>query len=157
VAQRLQATLEDANLKLGSVASDVLGASGRAMRAAIIGGETDPAALAELAKGQLRAKLPQREQALVEAATGAAKTKGSYLRAQHFRITARRGSKRATVAVGHSILVIAYHLLTRKEDYRELGESYFDERHRQAVERALVRRLERLGHRVTLESIPATP
>ena len=57
-ANRLQKLLEDANIKLGDVASDVLGASGRAMLRALCEGETDPEALAELAKGKLRAKLP---------------------------------------------------------------------------------------------------
>lgn len=62
---RLQKTLESANLKLASVATDVLGASGRAMLEAVLGGEADPAVLAELARGRLRAKLPALQQALV--------------------------------------------------------------------------------------------
>jgi transposase len=57
-ANRLQKLLEDANIKLGDVASDVLGASGKAMLNALCEGDTDPEALAELAKGKLRAKLP---------------------------------------------------------------------------------------------------
>jgi transposase len=64
-ANRLQKTLEDTNLKLASVATDVLGLSGRAMFAALLGGERDPEVLAELARGKLRAKLPQLRQALV--------------------------------------------------------------------------------------------
>jgi transposase len=63
-AQRVQKALEDAGIKLGSVASDVLGVSGRAMLAALVDGERDPAVLAELAKGKLRKKLPQLRQAL---------------------------------------------------------------------------------------------
>jgi transposase len=63
-ANRLQKTLEGANLKLASVATDVLGLSGRAMFAALLGGERDPDVLAELARGKLRAKLPQLRQAL---------------------------------------------------------------------------------------------
>ena len=63
-ANRLQKLLEDANIKLSDVASDVLGASGRAMLAALCGGNNDPAALAELARGKLRAKLPALETAL---------------------------------------------------------------------------------------------
>jgi transposase len=62
--QRIQKTLEDAGIKLDSVATDVLGASGRAMLTALIAGERDPQVLAELAKGRLRAKLPQLRQAL---------------------------------------------------------------------------------------------
>jgi transposase len=60
--QRIQKTLEDAGIKLDSVATDVLGASGRAMLAALVAGERDPQVLAELAKGRLRAKLPQLRQ-----------------------------------------------------------------------------------------------
>ena len=64
-ANRLQKLLEDAGIKLGCVASDVLGVSGRAMIEALIGGEADPDALAELARGRLRAKLPALRQALL--------------------------------------------------------------------------------------------
>jgi transposase len=63
-AQRLQKVLEDAGIKLGTVASDVLGASGRAMLDALVAGTHDPAVLAELAKGRLRAKLPALREAL---------------------------------------------------------------------------------------------
>ena len=62
--QRVQKTLEDAGIKLDSVAADVLGVSGRAMLAALVGGERDPQVLAELAQGRLRNKLPQLRQAL---------------------------------------------------------------------------------------------
>jgi transposase len=65
VAHRIQKALEDANIKLGSVASDVLGASGRAMIRAIIGGQGDPARLAELAKRKLRGKIPELRRALL--------------------------------------------------------------------------------------------
>jgi transposase len=62
--QRIQKTLEDAGIKLDSVASDVLGVSGRAMLAALVAGERDPEVLAELAKGRLRRKIPALRQAL---------------------------------------------------------------------------------------------
>jgi len=62
---RLQKVLESADLKLASVATDVLGASGRAMLDAVLGGEADPSVLADLARGRLRAKLPALQQALV--------------------------------------------------------------------------------------------
>jgi transposase len=263
---RLQKTLEGANLKLGSVASNVVGLSGRQMLEALVGGTTDPATLADLAQGKLRAKLPALERALagsfgahhrflvaqhlaqldfldeqiaavsaeiaerlrpfdeaiarldtlpgvgrstaevllaelgtdmgqfpsardlaswaglcpgqdesagkrrsgktrkgnkwlrtalVEAAQGAARTKDSYFAAQYRQLARRRGRKRALVAVAHSLLVRAYYLLQRGTRYDELGGNYFDERDRQAVERRLVRRLEQLGHKVTLE--PADP
>ena len=64
VSNRIQKVLEDANIKLSSVASDVLGVSGRAMIAALIGGETEPDRLADLARRRLRGKIPQLRQAL---------------------------------------------------------------------------------------------
>src|SRR6266851_5209080 len=68
------------------------------------------------------------------------------------RVSARRGKKRAIVAVGHSILVTAYYLLTRGAMYQDLGETYFDERDRQNVVRRSIRRLQGLGYTVHLES-----
>lgn len=56
---RIHKTLEDAGVKLSSVASDVMGKSGREMMRALIAGQADPEALAELAKGRLREKLPR--------------------------------------------------------------------------------------------------
>jgi transposase len=261
-ANRLQKTLEGANVKLGLVATDVLGKTGRDILAALVAGETDPAAMAQLARGLLRKKRPQLEQALtadvglhqrfllaqhlahidfleaaiaavsaevarrlrpldeaiarldaipgigreaaeallaelggdvarfptakhlaswagmcpgnresagkrqsgatrkgspwlrgllVQAAHAAARTKDTYLAAQYRRLAARRGKSRAAVAVGHTLLVIAYHLLRDGTAYHDLGPRYFDERDRQAVERRLVRRLEGLGYRVALE------
>jgi hypothetical protein len=73
------------------------------------------------------------------------------LQAQGQRLTRRRGKKRAIVAVGHSILVIVYHILSRHESYKELGAMFYDERQRQMVERSLVGRLEQLGYAVTLQ------
>jgi transposase len=64
VANRIQKVLEDANIKLGDVASDVLGVSGRAMLRAIIDGQEDPERLAELAKRSLRGKIPELKRAL---------------------------------------------------------------------------------------------
>ena len=263
---RLQKTLEGANIKLASVATDVMGTSGRAMLAALVAGTTDARTLAELAKGRLREKLPDLARALrgqmaahqrfllaqqlahidfleatidrvsaeigerlrpfeeaisrldtipgvgrrvaevllteigtdmtrfpsaahlaswagmcpgnnesagkrksgrtrkgspwlraalVEAAQAAGRTRQTYLGAQYRRLAARRGTKRAVVAVGHSILVIAYHLLRRGSCYDDLGPHYFAERDRQAVQRRLVRRLQQLGLKVTVE--PVTP
>jgi transposase len=248
VVQRLQKVLEETNLKVGSVITDITGVSGRAILGALVAGQTDPASLAQLAKGRLRKKLPELEQslegivqshhrfllveqrlcpfeaqvqgldtipgvneriaqvllaevgtdlsrfpsahhlaswagicpgnqesggkrqsgktrkgspwlraALIEAAHGAAKSKGTYLSAQFRRLVSRRGKKKALVAVAHSILVIAYHILTGRRIYQELGGNYFDERERMAVERRLTRRLGRLGYQVTLEPISAIP
>jgi transposase len=243
---RLQKTLEGANIKLASVATDIMGTSGRAMLAALVAGTTDAQTLAELAKGRLREKLPDLERALtgqmaahqrfllaqqlahidflgstidrvsaeiaerlrpfeetlarldtipgvgrriaevlvaeigadmrrfptsrhlaswagipwlraalVEAAQAAGRTKQLYLGAQYRRLAIRRGTKRAVVAVGHSILVIAYHVLRRDTCYDDLGPQYFDDRDRQAVQRRLVRRLEALGFKVALQPTAA--
>jgi transposase len=91
-------------------------------------------------------------QALVEAAHGAMRTKDTYLSAQGRRLSRRRGKRRAIVAVGHSILIIAYHLLSRKQPYQDLGSNYFDERDRTQVARQSIRRLEQLGYTVTVET-----
>lgn len=88
--------------------------------------------------------------ALVEAAWAAVRTKGSYLSAQYHRLAARRGAKRAILPVGHSILVIIYHLLRDGTACQDLGSSYLDQRNTQAVLRRSVRRLEGLGYQVTL-------
>lgn len=88
--------------------------------------------------------------ALVQAAMSASRKKGCYLKERFWRISARRGKKRAAMAVAHSILVAAYHMLLNGEDYRDLGVAYLDERRKTAVQRQLVKRLEALGHEVTL-------
>ena len=266
---RVQKTLEGANVKLGDVASNVLGVSGRAMLQGLVAGNTDSATLADLAKGKLRDKRAALERALsgrmgahqrfllaeqlshidslddaiervsgeiaervlpfeseierldaipgvgrrtaealvaemgtdmsrfptaahlaswagmcpgnhesagkqqsgktrsgnkwlkaalVEAAQAVSRTRGTYLAAQYRRLAARRGKQKATIAVGHSLLVIAYHLLAHGHEYDDLGANYFDERDRKLVERRLVRRLEDLGYRVNLEPLVlATP
>jgi transposase len=262
-AERLHKTLEGANVKLGAVASNILGASGRAMLTALVEGRDDPEVLAALAKGRLRNKhdrlvaalrgligphqrhllatqlrhidfldaeivglsseieermrpfaaalaladsipgVGQRtaegilaeigtdmtrfptsahlaswarmcpgtdesagkrksgatgagnvwlRAALVEAAHAAARTKGTYLAAQYRRIAARRGAKRAAVAVGHSILVALHQMLSTGAMYEDLGATWFDERDRRAIVRRSVQRLEGLGYKVTLET-----
>jgi transposase len=263
---RLQKTLEGANIKLASVASDPLGLSARQMLDALVSGSTDTVAMAELARGKMRAKRGLLERALagrmaahqrfllteqlshidaldesiarvsgeiaermrpfaealerldtipgigermaeilvaeigvdmsrfpsaahlaswagmcpgnqesagkringktrkgnvwlraalIEAAQSLGRGRGTYLAAQYRRLTARRGKKKAAVALGHSILVIVYHLLTRAEVYQDLGVQYFDENRRDRIERGLVQRLKDLGYKVTLE--PARP
>lgn len=263
---RVQKVLEDANLKLASVASDVMGVSGRAILAQLIEGQSDPVVLADLAKGRLREKRAALEQALtgrftahhrflliqhlshidyldeqiakldaeivdqirpfqaavdrwdqlpginqrggqvivaevgadlkpfadgphlaswggmcpgnqesagkrqsgktrkgskwlrralVEAAHGAARTKNSYFATLYHRLAGRRGRKRALVAVGHSLLVTGYTLITRQVDYQDLGANYFDELNKDAVKRRTVKRLEQLGFQVELKPIVA--
>jgi transposase len=259
---RLQAVLEDANLKLASVVTDINGVSAQAMLEAILAGQRDVEVLADLARGRLRAKRDQLKvalegrvtahhsfvmtehlstleyldeaiervsgeidqrltadqeaialldtipgvgqraaeiliaeigtdmsrfpsakhlaswagmcpgnhesggkrlsgktrkgnrwlrQVLVEIAHVASKTKNTYLAAQYKRIAARRGKKRALIAVGHTILTIVYMMLTRKHPYQDLGAAYFDQREQERVERRLVHRLERLGYEVSLQ------
>jgi transposase len=263
---RLQKTLEGANIKLASVASDIMGRSAREMLAMLVAGTADPATVAQLARRRLREKIPELERALTgrlgahqrfllgrqlahidfldeaieqvsaevagrlrpfqdaverldeipgvgrwtaevilaevgtdmtrfptaghlaswagmcpgnnesagkrrsgktrkgspwlraaltEAAQAAGRKRDSYLAARYRRLMARRGKKKAVVAVGHTILEVVHHLLANGTTYRDLGGHYFDERDRQAVERRLVRRLEGLGYKVSLE--PVTP
>lgn len=265
---RVQKVLEDANVKLASVASDVMGVSSRQMLAALIAGKDDPQALAELAKGRLRAKIPELERALqgrvrdshrmllqlhlehfddlsskierlneqieqqmppfdeeeqlrrldeipgvgrdvaqvilaelgidmsrfpssahaaswaglapgknesagknrsgkitpgnkhlkaalVQSAHALSRTKGNYLSARFRRLAARRGKKRAAIAVAHSILVIAYHMLRDGTEYQDLGGDYFEKRNKDQLQRRLVKRLEGLGLQISLQSAVA--
>jgi transposase len=89
--------------------------------------------------------------ALVEAANSAAKAKGTYLRDKFYRLKARRGYKRAAVAVAHKIIVAIYHMLSHRLCYNELGDAYLDKRNKHQLTRNLIHRLERLGYSVTLE------
>ena len=263
VANRIHKLLEDADIKLGAVASDVLGKSGRAMLRALLRGEKDPDKLAELALGGLRGKIPQLKlalegnctehhrfllgrllshlsylesqsdqlsvriahrldallpqevfqrlddipgmnrtsienviaeigpdmevfpdeqrlcswcgicpgneesggkrlrsrtrkgnrwlrRALAESAWAAQRVKDSYLAAQFRRLSTRRGKKRALVAVGHSLLVIIYHVLRKNVEYKDLGPEYFDRLEPERLRRYLVKRLQRLGYEVAL-------
>jgi transposase len=263
VVNRIQKVLEGANIKLASVATDIVGVSGRAMLEGLIAGEADPQALAALARGKLQEKRAALEEALqglvgphqrlllashlrhldfldaevsrldeevakrldpfaealdrldevpgvgrrgaeemvaelgldmerfptaahlaswaklcpgnnesagkrlsartghgnrwlratmVEAARGAARAKRSYLSAQYHRLAARRGARRAAVAVAHSILVTVYYLLRHGTQYQDLGPTYFDRRDHNRVLRRTVQRLERLGYRVSLDA-----
>jgi len=261
---RIQKILEGANIKLSSVASDVMGVSGRSMLAAIINGVDDPKLLSQLAKGKLKNKRDQLERALrgligphqkmilstqlshidfldrqitmldsevaermrpfeddlelldaitgigrrtaeafiaetgtdmsrfptdahisswagvapgnnesagkrksgrarkgnknlrkilIEAARAASRSKNTYLSAQYHRIAARRGSNRACVAVGHSILIIAYHILKDRTPYYELGANHYEKINEQATVKRAVKKLESLGFKVTLEGV----
>jgi transposase len=89
--------------------------------------------------------------ALVEAAVAASHKKGSYLREKYHRLRARRGSKRAAMAIGHKILIAAYHILSTGVAYHDLGAAYLDRVEPRRVTRNLVRRLERLGYTVTIQ------
>jgi len=93
--------------------------------------------------------------ALVEAAQASTRAKGTYLRDKFYRLKARRGAKRAVVAIAHKILVAAYHMLSQQVSYNDLGDLYLDKLNKQHLTRNLVRRLERIGWRVTLEQAAA--
>jgi transposase len=87
---------------------------------------------------------------LGEVAWVISRTKDNYLAAQYHRLARRRGKPKAAMAVAHSVLVIAYHLLRTKQPYRDLGADYFDSRQREQIERHHVNRLKQLGYEVTL-------
>lgn len=88
---------------------------------------------------------------LVQAAHSASRSK-TYLASQYHRLAGRRGSKKAAVAVGHSILIIAYHILSNPGmTYHDLGETYLDQRRKQRLTQNLVRRLQGLGYYVSIE------
>ena len=99
--------------------------------------------------GKTRRGSPWLRAALVGAARSASRTK-TYLGAQYRRLAARRGAKRAFVAVGHTILGMVYAVLTSGRPFDDLGVTYFDQRDAERVRRRLTRRLEALGYRVTL-------
>jgi transposase len=93
--------------------------------------------------------------ALNEATNAAAHTNDNYLSAQYRHLVGRRGKKEAIVAVEHSILVIAYHLIKRQEPYCELSDNYFDNRRPEVTARHLVKRLEQLGYEVIIQQSSA--
>jgi transposase len=261
-SQRLHKVLEDAGIKLASFTSSVLTKSGREMIDALIAGQRDPTVLADMAKGRMRSKIPQLQDALagrfnahharlcatmldridhadriidelteqieclldpheaavhllcgipgvstrtaqvilaeigtdmsrfptsshlaswagmcpgnnesagkhrtgrtrhgskwlrialVEAGQAAGRSKNTYLGAHYHRIRGRRGPRKAAVAVGHSILVITWHLLSTGEIYTDLGADYFDRRRNSdARQHRLIAQLEAMGYDVTI-------
>ena len=268
IANRVQKVLEDGNIKLASVATDTLGASGRVMLEAIVNGEQDSQRLAEMAQGKLRNKIPELERALegrvtphhrfllrelldhlyfveskmrrieqeveerlrpfqsevvrlctipgvdrvtawgllaeigldmkqfpdvrhlgswaglcpgshesagkrksgkirkgslwlrrclCQAAWAVSTKKNNYLSALYRRLAARRGVKRATIAVAHNLLTIAYYILRDQTCYQDLGPDYFDRLNPEGLRRRLTRRLEGLGFKVTLEPLANVP
>ena len=76
---------------------------------------------------------------------------------QRGRLPARKGKKRAIVAVGHTILVIVFHMFKNQQPYRLLGADYFDRRNAEQLKRSMVRRLERLGIQVSIVSTAPAP
>lgn len=92
---------------------------------------------------------------LIECAWAAARSRDTYLSAQYWRLARRIGKKKAAVAVGHSILVIAWYLLTDNCDYQDLGGDYFVRRDTERARQRAVAQLQALGYRVTLEPLAA--
>jgi transposase len=90
---------------------------------------------------------------LVEAAWAASRTKKTYLSARYRRLAARRGKKRAALAVGHSILIMAYHIVKEQSTYHELGADYFDRLNEQRLVKRLTSRIMSLGYEVELKKM----
>ena len=90
--------------------------------------------------------------ALGEAACAAARTKNTYLAAQYRRIAARRGKKRAVVAVSHTLLIAIYHMLRTQTPYHDLGADHFQRIAPERLTRHHVQKLQALGYTVTLTS-----
>jgi transposase len=105
--------------------------------------------------GRVRHGNPYVRHALIEAAHAAARTRETYLSALYHRLAARRGKKRAALAVAHTILVSMYHMLATGALYEDLGPAHFDRHHQAATVRRAVKRLEALGYKVSLEAAPA--
>jgi transposase len=101
--------------------------------------------------GKLRKGNNTLRSTLVECAQAAGRTKNSYLSSEYHRIAARRGKKRASIAVGHTILVIAYHILKEHVQYRDLGPDFFEQRKKREIINKSIKRLEALGLKVTVE------
>ena len=93
---------------------------------------------------------------LTEVAWAATRTKNTYYSARYHRLAARRGKKRALIAVGHSILKSVYHIIGRKEKYKELGADYLNSKIEAKRKSYLKKELEKLGYQVDLNSLPQT-
>jgi transposase len=89
---------------------------------------------------------------LVQAATAAVKAKGTYYHAKFFRLSKRRGYKRAIVAIAHSMLIAIYHMIKEDKPYRELGATNFDQRSVESKTKSLIRQLQKLGFAVELRT-----
>ena len=92
---------------------------------------------------------------LVQVALAASRTKPAYARALYQRIARHRGKKRAILAVANSLLQAIWHMLKHRQEYKELGVNYYEEQNKEQLTKALVKRLERLGHQVNLRPVAA--
>ena len=100
--------------------------------------------------GRIRRGNSHLRAALVEAANGAVRTKGSYLNSKYYRLKARCGAARAMVAIAHKIALAAYRVIATGEDHVDLGATYLDRLSSERTTRKLVQRLEGLGYEVVL-------
>jgi transposase len=89
---------------------------------------------------------------LVQVATAAVKTKGTFYQAKFFRLSKRRGYKRAIVAIAHAILIAIYHMIKDDKPYHEIGAVTFDQRSAESKTKSLVTQLEKLGYAVELRT-----
>jgi transposase len=101
--------------------------------------------------GKIRPGNPWLRRTLCEAAWAASRTKKSYFRALYGRLVRSRGKNRALIAVAHSLLVTVYSFTMAGQPYCDLGLDYFERLNKEHLEKSLIKRLEKLGHRVTLE------
>ena len=91
---------------------------------------------------------------LTESARAAARTRESYLAERYRRLAARRGDKKAIVAICHELLTVAHHMLQTGELYREQGADTLRKRDQDRIRRRAISQLEKLGHKVILEELP---
>ena len=94
------------------------------------------------------------KRAIMEAAHAAGRKKGSFFKARYHRLAGKRGAKRAKVAIGHSLLKTAYHMLAEGTEYKDLGADYYDRRNPEQHARKLANRIEKLGFSVKIERLP---
>jgi hypothetical protein len=92
---------------------------------------------------------------LTQSAWAATKTKDNYLSAKYHSLVGRRGKKRALIAVGHKILIMAYHILKTGTPYKELGNDYLNRRKKDKIVKNHVKRLQDLGYTVELKKAAA--
>ncbi len=92
---------------------------------------------------------------LTESAWAASKSKGTYLKARYQRLASRRGKKRACFAVGHTILIMAYHIIKEQCSYREFGPDYFDRLNEEHLIKHLSSRIQSLGYKINIEKLPS--
>ena len=103
------------------------------------------------------AGIPWLRSAICEAAWAASHTKKSYFHAQYARICARRGPKRALMAVAHSMIIVGFYLIKHDLEFKDLGADFFDRRNREHATRRAVKRLTALGYTVHLEEAVSVP